>query len=234
MSKPLYHRLSLQDLRKTISMLKVALLEGCQPETVTAFHKIDHNVEAASISMGSQVHPVGLRAFFFKLLEQSIQVIDGGRGYRFSYGGFSHSGKLLHHNTPAKEEHGNWSNAGGGRQRYLEDCGENKSWVYCREYGCVSVPGGHHQLFMSYLRFKLTDRMSEYPHLVSKGCHKWADEFLQLPGTAFNSSVGGNHVVATEGNLTLGEIAAIQKGGYEIKFLKNETALTVNMGEGAL
>lgn len=220
MSNPIYHRLSLQDLRKTISMLKVALLEGCQPETVTAFHKIDHNVEAASISLGSQVHPVGLRAFFFKLLEKNIQVIEGGRGYRFSYGGLTHTGKLFHHNQPTKEELKYWEMAGGGHQRYLEDCGENKSWVYCREYGCISVPGGHHQLFMSYLWFKLTGREDLHKSTVVGSSYAWVDGFLGLPGAAYNSSVNGNTVTAVEGNLTHCEIAAIQAGGYRIQFLK--------------
>ncbi|MGL4353011.1 MAG: hypothetical protein ACRCTP_03595 [Aeromonas popoffii] len=220
MNAPLYHRLSLQDLRLVISVLRDGLLEGAQSELITPLHKIDHNEEAAAICTGEQTHLVGTRALFFKLLEQHLQVIDGGRGYRFSRGDFSYSGKLLHHNAPVKEELRYWVSAGGGRQRYLEDCGEGRSWVYCREYGCVSVPSGHHQLFMSFLLFKLTDRMGEYRHLVGKGSHKWADEFLQLPGTAFNSSVGGNHVVATEGNLTPEEIVAIRNGGYEIKFFK--------------
>lgn len=220
MNRPLYYRMSLQDLRKVISMLKTGLLEGCHPETVTVFHKIDHNTEAASIVFDNLVHPVGLRALFFKLLESNLRVIHDGRGFRFEYKGFTHSGPLLHRNQPSKEDLVHWERAGGGHQRYIEDCGRSRSWVYCREYGCVSVPSGYHQLFMSFLWFKLTGKMGEYQHLVSRGSHKWADEFLQLPGTAFNSSVGGNHVVATEGNLSPEEVVAIRAGGYEIKFLE--------------
>lgn len=199
------------------------MLEGCEPGEVTFLHKLDCNKEAAEIAFGEHSHLAGLRGLFFKLLDRSISMTENGRGYRFQRGGVTHSGKLLHHNVPSSEELGAWDRACGGRQRYIEDCGESRSWVYCRQYGVVSVQGGGHQLFMSYLRFKLTGQEELYASSVTGGCFKWADEFLELPGTAFNSSVGGNHVVAVEGNLTPEEVSTFEAGGYEVRYVKKQS-----------
>lgn len=101
------------------------------------------------------------------------------------------------------------------------------SFVYDRERGLFQVDYGCHQLVMAML-LSFREDLDDYFHLATKRnikvqnhmIYDFADEFIQLPGTAFLSSVAKTISVGKLSNLNRLE----QKFFTEAGFIFSEVA----------
>lgn len=217
---PLYYKVTLQDLRVILDDFYGAMQTLLNPAKDKTTFLDDGTYDRDLIGKildGEELGVKGAWRVFFDCLNACITPDESGRNFTYHFKNLTLQGRFLHPMTPKGVESYRWDSAGGGRPRYLSECGEVKSWVYAREIGIVPVPFGKHALFMSYLYRR---RYGEDDFFIENrwGSQNVQAEFLKKEGVAYKSSMSAK-VSASEGSLSEEEVAVLLQNGYIIEYI---------------
>ncbi|HHP5493108.1 TPA: hypothetical protein ACSCYS_003507 [Aeromonas veronii] len=217
---PLYYRVTLQDLREILADFYDTMQSLLNPakNKITFLDDGTYGRDLiGKILDGEDLGVKGAWRVFFDCLNSCIVPDESGRYFTYHFKNLTFNGRFLHPMTPKGVESYRWDRAGGGRPRYLSECGEVRSWVYAREIGIVPVAFGEHALFMSYLyqrRYGEDEFFTEHKH-ESQDVQA---ELLKKEGIAYKSSINSK-VSACKGSLNEEEVSSFVKNGYIIEYI---------------
>lgn len=215
--RPMYYRISLQDLRVIFDDFfgRIEQLINPDGDKITFLNNGSFNQREIlhNILEETDLNLKGLPKMAFQVLDHCLKVSGNGKEFTYKFGETLITGPLIHPMTPKGREWYLWDRYKGGKPRYLSECGSVKSWVYAREIGIVPVQFGCHAIFMTYVYMlrhgaDSVDEMHESHQEIQM-------RLLREEGVAFKSSVS-DRITVVEGTLNNLELYHFKKAGYEL------------------